>query len=348
MSYELCGKVKDLIPYQPLSGYYKIRLDANESYILPPDYITDEMRTALSQVAFNRYPDPYAKGLCEAFADYYGIDSRQVTAGNGSDELIMVIIASLLDKGDKILTLSPDFSMYPFYAGICENTLVELKKDSELNITADEIINAANSENVRLIIFSNPCNPTAQGILKEDIKRIITSVNALVILDEAYMDFWNQSLIKDADEYDNLIVLRTASKAIGMASLRLGFAVACETLTNALRSAKSPYNVNSVSQLLGEIIYRKPEYLISCKKLVVKSRKNLYNKLSGIKGIKVFPSKTNFLIIELQDAKAAFEYLLSKSISVRLMGNYLRITAGSEEENSSLVFELENFIRGNN
>ena len=257
--FQLNEKVKNLTPYEPISGTYEIRLDANESFLTVPKNIENEMVEALKNSALNRYPDPMATKLVNGFANYFNVNADCVTAGNGSDEIISVIMNAFLQKGDKILTLEPDFSMYRFYAEIAECESVKYQKDDNLDVNIDDVITLANSENVRIVIFSNPCNPTSRIITKDHIRKLINSTDALVVLDEAYMDFAeDESLLGEFEKYDNLIILKTCSKALGSAALRLGFAVANKTLTNVIRAVKSPYNVNSVSQALGEVLFRTP------------------------------------------------------------------------------------------
>ena len=257
MSYELNYKIKNLTPYDPIEGSYRVRLDANEAFSAPNVEMMKKIQDAVNDVAFNRYPDPTASKLCELFAEYYGIDKENVTAGNGSDELISIIVGSFLQKGDKAVTLAPDFSMYGFYMGIyeCENIVVQKEN---YRIDVDKVINTVRETSASMLIFSNPCNPTSILLDEKDVRKIIENVDALVVLDEAYMDFASGSLINSVNEYDNLIVLRTCSKAVGMASIRLGFAVANKRITKALKSVKSPYNVNSVTQVIGEKIFSEP------------------------------------------------------------------------------------------
>ena len=142
MSYELNKKIRELEPYEPISGTYKIRLD------------------------FNRYPDPLAEKVVTAFADYYGINPKYVTAGNGSDELIFLIEAAFMEKGDRMLCVAPDFSMYKFYSSICEVECDTFIKSDDLSIDTDALIEKVNRDNIKLLLFSNPCNPTGQACYK--------------------------------------------------------------------------------------------------------------------------------------------------------------------------------------
>ncbi len=344
--FQLNDKVKNLTPYEPISGTYEIRLDANESFLTVPKRIEEEMVMALRSSALNRYPDPMATRLVSGFADYFKVNPDCVTAGNGSDEIISVIMNAFLQKGDKILTLEPDFSMYRFYAEIAECDSVKYQKDDNLDVNIDDVITLANSENVRIVIFSNPCNPTSRIVTKDDVRKLVNGTDALVVLDEAYMDFAeDESLLDEFEKYDNLIILKTCSKALGSAALRLGFAVANKTLTNVIRAVKSPYNVNSVSQALGEVLFSHPDYIDSCIETVVNSRKELYAELLKIESDKIekiYETHTNFVFMKVKNAKEVFNKMKDNSIIIRNMGNYLRITAGNEYENKKM---LEIFIK---
>ena len=339
--FTLNDKVKNLTPYEPISGTYEIRLDANESFLTVPEKIENEMVEALKNSALNRYPDPNATKLVKGFADYFSVDPDCVTAGNGSDEIISVIMNAFLQKGNKILTLEPDFSMYRFYAEIAECESVKYQKNENLDVNIDDVISLANSEKVRIVIFSNPCNPTSRIIKADEIRKLINNTDALVVLDEAYMDFeGSESLMGEFKNYDNLIILKTCSKALGFAALRLGFAVANKTLTNVIRAVKSPYNVNSVSQALGEVLFAHPDYIDNCIETVVNSRKELYSAICEIESDKIekiYETNTNFVFLKVKNAKQVFEKMKENSIIIRNMGDYLRITAGSKEENEKML-----------
>ena len=348
--FQLNEKVKNLTPYEPISGEYEIRLDANESFLKVPEEIKNEMVEALRNASLNRYPDPMATKLVEGFSRYFKVNPDCVTAGNGSDEIISVIMNAFLQKGDKILTLEPDFSMYRFYAEIAECESVKYQKNDDLDVNIDEVIKIANAEKVRIVIFSNPCNPTSRIIKKDDLRKLINSVNSLVVLDEAYMDFAeDESLLNEFENYDNLIILKTCSKALGSAALRLGFAVANKTLTNVIRAVKSPYNVNSVSQALGEVLFSHPDYIDYCIETVIKSKEELYNSLVDLasktdKIERIYESHTNFVFLKVKNAKEVFEKMKNCGIIIRNMGENLRITAGTNQENEKMLATLQRIL----
>lgn len=348
MAYKLNRKIRELEPYEPISGSYKIRLDANECPFNYPPELVEQIQKAVKKIDFNRYPDPLATELVNSFSEYYGVDPECVTAGNGSDELIFLIETAFLEKGDKMLVAEPDFSMYRFYSSICETVCESFVKNDGLNIDVDKLIKRVNDNNIKLVIFSNPCNPTGQGITADEARRLVSSVNALVILDEAYMDFWNQSLINEVEKYSNLIVFRTASKSIGSAALRLGFAVSNKVISRAVKAVKSPYNVNSISQAIGNIIYKNKEYLLNRQKAIVRNKEKLYNDLTKLaescNDFKVYNSCANFVFVKTSLGRDLWEYLKSNSIVIRYMGEYIRITAGTEEENAEVIRYIKKFL----
>ncbi|MBR6408059.1 MAG: histidinol-phosphate aminotransferase family protein [Clostridia bacterium] len=348
MSYKLNDKIIGLKPYDPISGNYRMRLDANESYISLNEDIRMDIAYAINEADFNRYPDPTAAKACRKFADFYGIKAEHVTAGNGSDELISLIMTAFLKKDEGVLVFDPDFSMYKFYAGLTENPVMILKKDENLNIDVENAIREINENGIKAVFFSNPCNPTGQVLARDQVRRLINGVEALVVLDEAYMDFWDESLIKEVHEYDNVICLRTMSKAIGMAAVRMGFAVANPTLTKVLRAVKSPYNVNSLTQAAAETVLSNQGYLIDCIQLICRSRDKLYMLVKSVLDVRsdaiLYPTHTNFVFFRTDAARELYDYFAAYGIAIRRLGDGIRITCSSDTDNREVARLLEQFF----
>jgi len=351
MGYEVNKKLREMQGYT-VEKYDDsvIRMDANESPYDLPVRVKAKIAAAIARTDFNRYPDPMAEETCKAFADLHNIPIECIAAGNGSDELISVIMASFTKKWDRVLSLLPDFSMYRFYGSIGEIKPILIDKDENLDFNADDVIEKANEENAKLIIFSNPCNPTGRGMMYDDVEKIISSVEALVVVDEAYMDFWDQSVLSLINKYDNLIVLKTMSKAIGLASIRLGFAVANENLTGYIKKAKSPYNVNTVTQKIGAIVLN--EWAVICERIekIINGRDCLYANFTERAekcGYRIQKTYTNFVLLEFNNAENArfvFETLKKNGIAVRHMDNKLRITAGTNYQNEKLLEEFDSIF----
>ena len=345
--YQLNEKIRDLKPYDPIQGSYRVRLDANESFLPLPPAILEEAKALLSTIDFNRYPDPAAGELCAAFAACYGVSPELVVAGNGSDELITVLFEAFLQKGDAFATLEPDFSMYAFNGHLHEARHVPLQKDPDFRLDIDKLTETCQNEGVKLLIFSNPCNPTSLVCPREDLRRLITALpDTLVVLDEAYMDFSDQSMLPEVERFDNLIILRTCSKAFGMAALRLGFAVCQKSLADALRAVKSPYNVNSLSQAVGAAVLRHQEELQAARKTILAScrelRAGLERQARQYPGrFTLLPGETNFAALSMPDGEALLRFLRERGVAIRYTGGLVRITCGTPEENRILLTELE-------
>ncbi len=347
MEYQIPEKIRDLVPYEPISGSYRVRLDANESYQnLSETQLQKVVARLENEVSYNRYPDPMAAKLCHAFAGYYGISPELVTAGNGSDELITLIYGTLFDPTMKVGTFTQDFSMYRVYAQCYGIPTVTLPKREDLAIDVDQTIEQVNALGLSGLVFSNPCNPTGQGLKREEVLRLVRGVKALVILDEAYMDFWDQSLLQEVEQFDNLLILKTCSKAIGLAGIRIGLAITNPKLSRLLKAVKSPYNVNSVSQIYGEELLKEHDYLRQAAQSIREQAVKLEAMLRKLaeqypKLGQVYPSVTNFVYLKTSESQAIYQGLQKQGVAVRLMGGYLRICAGTEEEQQILKEALD-------
>lgn len=353
MKYQLPERLQKLVPYQPIQGNYSIRLDANESYFnLTPEQWA-QVQEKLREVPYNRYPDPYAEEVCKAFSRLYGVRPEAVVAGNGSDELIGLLAGTFFDHNDTVAVFEQDFSMYRLYMELYGVRCVTLPKRTDLTIDVDQAIETVNREGITALIFSNPCNPTSLGLSRPDVLKLVEGVEALVILDEAYMDFWDQSLLDAAEDYRNLIILKTCSKAIGLAGIRLGLAVANPALVRCLKAAKAPYNVNRMTQAYAEVLLQDGEYLKQAAGQLIAGTQELYH---GIQTLALTHAEiemickpcTNFVFFRCSCAKQLYEALLESSIAVRLMGDFLRISTGSPEENQQLLQMMETILKRRN
>ena len=352
MSYQLNEKVRNLEPYQPISGNYRIRLDANESFLEMSAGMKADILARIAGAHLNRYPDPTASAVCVKAGMYLKVKPELITVGNGSDELLTLITQVLMSKGEKLVYTTPDFSMYQCYGYLAENDCIGFKKDGNFNIDVDSLIDLVQKEGARTVIFSNPCNPTGVGLPRKEVLRLIEGVpECLVVVDEAYMEFWDQSVLDCVEKYDNLMVLKTCSKSFRMAGIRCGLAIANPVLTNALRAAKSPYNVNSMTQAAAEAMFEYPDELDAATRAVIASRDELYRAVKALadrypEKLSLLPTVTNFVFVRFPEgqAKRIFESMKSEGVIVRCMGEYLRITCGTQEENAEVVRLLEGFL----
>lgn len=331
--------ILSLAPYSSARDEYTgkegVFLDANEN---PIGSATPEN--------WNRYPDPYQAAIKEKIAPIKGCRPTQIFLGNGSDEPIDLIIRLTCEpKEDNIIILPPTYGMYEVSASVnnVQVQKIDLTEDYELDV--DAIIEAINPK-TKLIFICSPNNPTGNIINREAILTIIDNFeHGLVIIDEAYNDFSDEpSFIPELDNFPNVMVLQTFSKAWGLAALRLGMAFANEELIKLLNKIKYPYNINGLTQKLLIENISNTDFVVNSVNTLNNNRKLLAEELSELSIVEnIFPSDANFLLVKFQDAKAVFDYLIEQKTIVRdrskvkLCDNSLRISIGTTEENTHLM-----------
>ncbi|WP_312077940.1 histidinol-phosphate transaminase [Chryseobacterium sp.] len=295
---------------------------------------------------FNRYPDSTQKKLKQKLAEVKNISVNQIAVGNGSDELIDLIIKVFCEpKTDSILMMNPSFAMYGFYASINENKIVKLNLNENFEIDKDEFLNITKVNQLKIFFLCSPNNPTGNCI--EDIEFYIKNFNGIVVVDEAYIEFsGKKSCIELLEKYSNLILLQTFSKAWGMAGARVGIAYSSDEIIKLINTVKAPYNVNSLS--LNKVIE-----LIDMKDVVNLNVENTLNEISWLKTEfqsikcikKVYPTDANFFLIEFEDVEKVYEKLLGKEILTSKRSpqipNCIRINVGNREENIQLIDVLK-------
>ncbi|MEQ8361507.1 MAG: histidinol-phosphate transaminase [Cyclobacteriaceae bacterium] len=332
--------IRDLKPYSTARDDFKgtasVYLDANEN-----PFITE----------FNRYPDPKQKRLKEAIAELKQVDSQQIVLGNGSDEIIDLLIRAFCEPGiDNIIIPQPTYGMYSVCAGInnVEVRSPQLSPDFELDV---QNINDSTDSKSKIIFLCSPNNPSGNLLEKDKIIFLLQSFSGLVVLDEAYIDFAdNEGFLPLLKDYPNLFLLQTFSKGWGLAGLRLGVGYGSKEIVQILDKIKPPYNINSITQKISltAISNRKQtqEWITTLKKERIVLEGAL-NQLSFVN--KVYPSQTNFLLVKMTDAKSCYQYLLTKGITVRdrstviLCDNCLRISVGTPIENKKLMEALSDY-----
>ena len=330
--------IKSLKPYSSardeFSGEAKVFLDANENSLGSP-----------LMKWYNRYPDPHQVKLKEAISAIKSVDADQIFLGNGSDECIDLLYRCFCNPGkDNVIICPPTYGMYEVSANIND---VELRRapllgDFQLNLAHIETLVDANT---KLIWICSPNNPTGNAINRNDIETILNNFNGLVVIDEAYINFSrHKSFTQALADYPNLVIMQTFSKAWGLAGLRLGMAFASKELISILNTVKPPYNINQATQELTLKALKEVGQVNDMIKEIVQMRVALKAVLEKIPAIeKVYPSDANFLLVKMKNARKVYEFLLTEGIVVRDRSNVilcedcLRITIGTEEENTQLV-----------
>ena len=297
---------------------------------------------------YNRYPDPQQKLLKTLLAQLKRVSQNQILLGNGSDEVLDLLFRTFCEPNqDNVITLPPTYGMYGVLANLnaIENREVLLTTDFEPNV--DEILNAV-SKNTKIIFLCSPNNPTGNSFSDESILYLLKNFNGLVVLDEAYIDFSSkESWLSELNDFPNLVIIQTLSKAYGLAGLRVGIAYASEEIISMLNKIKPPYNLNTSSQ---EIALKKltQNTLTAQVKKIVSEREVVINALKSITFIKhIFPSDANFILVKVDDANLRYNQLIQAGIVIRnrsnqpLCENCLRITIGTKEENNQLITTLK-------
>ena len=320
-----------------------LKLDANESNYILGKNIKKKYADYIKNTLINLYPDPNSKNLLKSIEKFYGISSKNFIFGNGSDELISIILLSL-NKSVTVNIPAPSFSMYEIIAKYNDlNAKIIRLNDENFDLPANiESVVDKNTKN--LYFFSYPNNPTGNHFDRKIIYGLLENKNNLVVVDEAYIFFSGEkSFLNELTKYENLIVLKTFSK-IGLAGLRFGLLFSGDKLINEFKKIKLPYNINSLTLSSIEFFLKNFDEFEKNIKKTVKQRKVLYEKLKVLPFIKVYRSDANFLLIKLSNEKYKVKFdnfLNENNIIIRNftgdMELYYRITVGTAKENKKLA-----------
>lgn len=295
---------------------------------------------------FNRYPNSKSAKLKEKLAQIYKVNSEQLFIGNGSDELIDLLIRAFCEPTkDSILVMDPSFVMYEFYAKVNNVKVEKLNLNQDFEIEKDDFEEKIKNSNCKILFLCSPNNPTGNSI--ENLDYFISKFEGIIIVDEAYIEFSNQkSSTYLLEKFPNLVILKTLSKAYGMAGLRIGIGLASKEIASLVNTMKPPYNVSSFSQEKALEALNDNSTFEKNKELILKEKGVLKEELLKLKIIKkVFPSDANFFLIEFEDAEKVYQYLMKKNILTSLrhpsLENCLRINVGKPEENLKLIETLK-------
>ncbi len=335
--------VLEMAPYSSardeFEGEANIFLDANENSI----------GSSTIEGDYNRYPDPRQTPLRNELAKIKGIHPDQIFFGNGSDEAIDLIFrAFCIPKVDRVLILPPTYGMYKVQANINETPVDEILLNSDYSLPVDRIKNEI-KPNTKIIFICSPNNPTGNLMAKADVFELLNWFNGIVVVDEAYIDFAPQgsSFAQEINNYPNLMVMQTFSKAWGLAGLRLGMAYAQKQMIDILCKIKYPYNVNLLTQEKAMEAVLNPAKKDEMVAELLSQRTWLKQQLATIKTVsKIYPTDANFFLVKIDNATEIYKTLIDKGIVVRNRSNValcdssLRITVGTEEENKKLIEEL--------
>ena len=322
--------VKELQPYVVNPVVCSVKLDANEGN---KDLFKDLIKDIGDDFYLNLYPDDNYTQLKEAIVNYIGCKIENISVGNGSSELLDLCVKTFVDTNELILSLDPTFSMYSIYAKIVNSRYIGAGEGNDFTINVDDVIKSIEENDPKLTIICNPNNPTGTIIKRDDVLRIVKSTDNVVIVDEI-------------ENYDNLIVVKTMSKAFSMAGIRTGYLIANEELVKTIEKVRPPYNLNSISALLATKALKQKDKMLSYVENLKVEREKIYEKLIDM-GVKAYKSGANFVFFSSKVDNLA-EKLIDNDVLIRKFGgkldNYYRVTVGSPKENEAFLNAMKKIV----
>lgn len=328
--------IKEIIPYRSARDEFedfdaeKIFLDANENPF---------------ENGFNRYPDPLQRKLKQTLADIKQLKSEQILLGNGSDEVLDLIFRTFCEPGEEeILILPPTYGMYSVLAKLNNIIVKEVPLNKNFEIDIDSVLEAVNQK-TKIIFICSPNNPSGNAIPLDQIEQLLDRFTGILVVDEAYIDFSEQkSALSVLDQYPQLLVCQTFSKAYGLAGIRLGMCYANPLIIDYFNKIKPPYNVNSLTQSRALAQLENTESIQDQVISLISERKKLEQELKQFDFVsKIYPSDANFLLVVVDDANKRYDQFLDAGVVLRnrsrLQGcnNALRVTVGTPEENTNFI-----------
>jgi histidinol-phosphate aminotransferase len=327
-----------------------VKLDAMENPYTLPDALRQELAGVLSRVELNRYPDPSGSKLRELLARKMGLPPGfELMLGNGSDELLQIVVMALARAGATMMYPAPTFVMYGMYATFTGMKALAMPLREDFSFDAAAFIARMKEERPALVFIAYPNNPSGVLYPERDVAAVIRAAPGVVVLDEAYHAFARESFLARLGEFPNLLVLRTVSK-LGLAGIRLGYLAGRPEWIVELNKVRSPYNVNVLTQAAACFLLERLDVLEAQAAQIRVERERLAGALAALPGVTVFPSQANFILIRVPDADRTHAGLLRRGVLVKNLNapatkECLRITVGTPEENRILLAALRECLQ---
>ena len=322
-----------------------VRMDTSTN-VLGSNTVMNDVLTRCMSLDLNQYPAPYSDGLREALAERYGLKADNFVVGNGSDEALDIIFKSFMEPGEVVAAPYPSYVLHSFFVKINAGKFVTVDLKPGFQLDPDALLRTK----AKIIILCTPNNPTANIFAHKDVERVVSEHDGPVIVDEAYGEFASDSFISRVDEFENLIVTRTFSKAYGLAGLRVGYMASNLKMADVMQRVKIPYSLDRVSEMAAIAALKNPEYVDKAISLVIEEREHLSRGLETL-GFKVFPSESNFILFKSPRPSAELvKRLAEKGILIRdfgklrLLEDCVRTTIGTRELNDLLLAKLKEVL----
>ena len=348
--------VRELKPYSLRPDRASIKINQNENPWDAPGRIKEETLRRVAQQKWSRYPDFVPRQLQNKLAEFAGWTSDGVIAGNGSNELIQALLMVTIGASKRVLICEPTFALYRQIATVLDGEILSAPLSRELAFDTHAIVDAIRMFNPDVTIICSPNNPTGCALATDDLKVVLETSRGLVVIDEAYHEFARQTAVPLLRDYSNLVVLRTFSKAMALAGLRVGYLLSSPEVAVEVRKALLPYNLNMFSQTAAEVaIEMYGEQLQPLVERIIAERDQLYSALLSIDGLIPVASKANFMVVRSAlNPRRVCEQLLGRDILVRdvsgypMLKDYFRVSVGTPEENERLIAALIEILQKGN
>jgi len=339
------NQVRALRAYSLSPHRASIKINQNENPFDAPPAIKQETLRRLEKRKWSRYPDFIPVSLQERLAAFSSWQRDGVIAGNGSNELIQALLMVTIGEGKRVLISEPTFALYRQVTTVLGGDLISVPLTREFQFDVESLAREIEQTKPDVVILCSPNNPTGCVLRSEDLSRLLSIAPGLVVIDEAYHEFAQRSVVSLLNEFDRLVVLRTFSKAMALAALRVGYLLASPALVTEIRKAVLPYNLNAFSQTAAEVAIDLYEAeLLPLVRSIMSERDRLFEELNTIPGLSPIKSEANFMIAKATvGPKQIFDELIKKDILVRdvssypMLSEYFRISVGTPQENDTLI-----------
>jgi len=342
-----CYEVKTILGQKNQEKIVKMNL--NENFAMPNETIEKLLLDACRSIDVRAYPPPRGILAIKAISSFLGFSESEISVANGADEIMDLLMKVFVRKGSKVMMIEPSFPMYTFFAQLYGGSAVPVMLRSDFSLDVDAVLKKA-GKNTRLLFVCSPNNPTGNQFREVDIKKLLQEFKGVVVVDEAYVDFAPYSVLNWVRDYDNLVVLRSFSKAFGLAGLRLGYLVSNRSIVEYVQRVVDPFNVNSVTQQTIALALEKWSYFKEQINFVKNEREWLMNNLKQIDGVTPYPSDANFILFKVTKdnltSAILTERMENRNVLVKdrgylpLLENCIRVTVGTRNMNKTFLSAL--------
>jgi histidinol-phosphate aminotransferase len=347
------NSVLALRPYTLAPHRASVKLNQNENPWDAPVEIKQETLKRMKDRAWSRYPDFTPQRLRERLAEFSGWQPNGIIAGNGSNELIQALLMVTIGEGKRVLITEPTFALYRQITAVLGGEVVSVSLSPDLQFDVAALLDEIEEKQPQVTIICSPNNPTGCVISDEELIVLLKAARGLIVVDEAYHEFAGHSAVPLLDGHENLVVLRTFSKAMAMAALRVGYLLASPGLVQEIAKAVLPYNLNALSQTAAEVAIEMFEAKLKpLVEAICAERDRLYLELAAIPGLIPVKSQANFMVVRSnKEPKRVFAELLERDILIRdvsgypMLADYFRVSVGTPEENDVLLEALREIVK---